>query len=261
MNIRRRSALSLAEIIIVLGLLIIILLAVYQLLVSGMIMGDELTEELKLLVDVRAVVENIARDVANAHVVLPPATGWPDHSLLLACYTKDEMTSRINDNPRENFPFAEPTGASEVRIGVTRVIYSLDETKQEVTRTETIGHLQCTTETDRERITKYEFQAGTSAPKERRLAKNVTRFDLSYLALESSGPSLLTTGSPIHKTACVGLAITAEFKKGLYARRPGVTPTRRLPKVEIVTKFWPSRRQADVVYPEYTSSADDDLRY
>jgi hypothetical protein len=258
-----RRGMSVAEVMVATIIGVLLLVVVYNILNSGMIRGDELTEEHRLLVDMRGVIDNMGRDVANAHLVLPPPARQDlRHVLTLGCYTKGEMTTRLAGNRAQNFPFSEPTGSTtNIENTLTRIIYSLDAEKQTITRSEQEGRVIGSNEGRGERLTKYEWAAGSSPAKERRLAGNVTKFDLSYFGYESTGPMLYTTDGALPRTICVGLAITGEFSKGAYARRSGVNVTRRLPKVEIVTKFWPARRQSDAVYPEYTSSADDDLRY
>lgn len=269
----RRRGMSLIETLVVVAIAVVFLVTLYKLLMGGIRTGEEMTEELSLLTDVRAMVEHMGRDVAAAHVILPPANGGTfGESLTLARYASEDASDRLEANSQNPvYPFFEPSaGASTtIKLKCSRVQYVWDKTKGEVTRTEEKGLLEGKPaqgsggQRDLKTIADYTFNAEstvTSAMKGP--AKHIADFKISYLTYDEKGkPKLLDNASDAYKTACVALSLRAVQNTGLYERKAGQTPTRRMPEVVLATKFWSQRKLSEAMYPEYFSSADDDLRY
>lgn len=266
----RRRGTSLVETLIAVVLVLMIVFVVYQLLRSGVTRGDEMTEDVKLMVGVRAVMENMARDVAAAHVVLVPtdASGGKvdfKSNLALARYASEDASGRIQANSQNPvYPFFDVGGnaGAAVKLDCLRVRYLFDPKARTVTRIEEKGALTGKMSgADQTVISEYSFAPEGDA-QSRPVATDVTGFEMTYVGYDRKGqPELVKDENKLHQAACVALVFHAAHDTGVYARNPGEQATRRLPRVDMATKFWVARRVSDVVYPEYTSSADEDLRY
>jgi hypothetical protein len=262
---------SLAETLVVVAISSVLLVVVYKLLMSGLGRGDEMTEEHKLMVDVRALFELLSRDVSAAHVILPSEGGEEAFktNLTLARSSSEDTVAQLTAN-RDNaaFPFfGKLTEATVVKTPCRRVRYLLDSTKREVRRVEEGGMLEAQGKSgasagnDFRLLTDYAFKDPT-AVSDRIIARNVLTFGLSYLEYDAKGQAkLVTKSADVRRTACVGISFKAAQTAGLYAREAGKTPSRRQPYVEMATKFWTTRRLSEIAYPEYFSSTDEDLRY
>lgn len=269
---RTRRGMSLAETMVVILVGLLLVAVVYKLLMSATQRGEEMTEEVKLLVDVRALLEHMSRDVAAAHVILPPEGGGEiGKTLTLARYAAEDAQDRLESNTQNPvYPFFEANSTVPLKLKLNRVKYAFDLGKREVTRTEEKGVLEGkptlpagVTRQDQRVITEYTFtveSAVTGAIKGP--SKNIARFDISYMYYDDKGQAkLATNASEVYKTACIGLNLKATQDQNLYARESGKTPSRRQPTVEMATKFWSQRKLSEVMYPEYFSSTDDDLRF
>ena len=267
---RRRNGVSLAESLVVVAIAVLLVAVCYKLLMSATQRGEELTEEVKLLVDVRTLVEHMTRDIAAAHVLLPPEAGDFRTNLTLARYATEDASDRVESN-KDNavYPFYDKDATMGVKYKLNRVKYTFDATKREVTRIEEKGTLDGKPvipsggSSKDMRINDYNFtveSAVTSAMKGP--AKNIARFDISYLYYDDKGQAKIATqASDIVRCACVGLNLKAIQDQALYAREAGKAASRRQPTVEIATKFWSQRKLSEIMYPEYFSSVDDDYRF
>lgn len=265
---------SLAESLIVVAIGVLLVGVVYKLLMSATQRGEEMTEEVKLLVDVRSLVEHMSRDVAAAHVILPPEAGGDfKTSLTLARYAAEDASDRMESNSANPvYPFFEPNSTVPLKLKLNRVNYTFDRARREVTRLEEKGVLEGrpvlptgVTKQDLRVITEYTFTAESAVPGGAGLkgpAKLISRFDFAYMFYDDKGqPKLAASANEVYRTSCVSLNLKATQDTNLYAREAGKTPSRRQPTVELATKFWSQRRLSEIMYPEYFSSADDDLRF
>lgn len=267
---RQRRGLTLIETMVVVMISVLIVLVVYKLFMSATGRGAETTEELSLLTDTRALVENLARDVAAAHVILPPSNSEDFRkSLTLARYSSEDAADRVDANSHNKvYPFFDEKNTTTVKMNLIRVIYRWDVPKRQVTRIEEKGVLEgkpaggSTSLRDMRTISSYSFAVGGDPAQSKLVARNVVSFAISYLHYDDKGQAKLADRpEDCHKTACVGLSFKATQDQGEYARRPDRNPTRRQPTVEMATKFWSQRKLSEAIYPEYFSSVDDDLRY
>jgi hypothetical protein len=268
---RGGNAFSLAETAVAAALSAVLLMAVYRLLISGVERGEEMTEEHRLMSDVRGLFENMSLDIASAHVILPVPGGedaWRT-SLALARYAGEDVGVRLEANRgNPDYPFfGDPTIPTVVRLPSRRVRYLLDPFRKEISRVEEYGMLEghgsygASAVGDFRLVGEYEFRPEGERPG-RVMARNVQKFDLFYLDYDDRGqPRLVTTASDLHRAACVGVHIVAAQVSGLYAWKAGRPASRRQPVVEMATKFWIARRLSEAAYPEYFSSVDEDLSY
>lgn len=265
----RRRGFTLSETLIVVAIGVLLLTTAYKLLSSATQRGEELTEEVKLLVDVRALVEHMTRDVSAAHVILP-SEGDFKTNLTLARYAVEDAQDRLESNSGNPvFPFFEPNSTASLKLKLNRVKYTFDATKREVTRLEEKGVLEGKptlpsgqTRQDMRVISEYTFAAEGVVPGSKVPARLISKFDIAYMFYDDKGqPKLATAANELTKTACVGLTLKAVQDTNLYAREAGKAATRRQPTVEISTKMWTQRKISEAMYPEYFSSADDDLRF
>jgi len=269
--VKSRRGLSLAETMVVVAISAMLMVVVYRLLMSGLGRGDEMTEEHKLMVDVRSLFEVLSRDVSAAHVILPSEGGDDANktNLTLARSSSEDTTAQLAEN-KDNaaFPFfGELTKATVVKTPCRRVRYLYDPAKREVSRIEENGVLKgqgksgAAAGNDFRLVSEYSFDLKEEVSK-RILARNVVTFQLAYLDYDAKGQAkLVTKSAEIFRTACVGLSFKSAQASGLYAREANKPATRRQPVVEMATKFWTARRLSEIAYPEYFSSTDEDLRY
>lgn len=266
----RRRGFSLSETLIVIAIGVLLLITAYKLLSSATQRGEELTEEVKLLVDVRSLVEHMTRDVAAAHVILPPEGDFKTN-LTLARYAVEDAQDRLESNAENKvYPFFEPNSTASLKLKLNRVKYTFDAAKREVTRLEEKGVLEGkpelpsgVTRQDLRVISNYTFTAEGVVPGLNKApARLISKFDIAYMYYDDKGqPKLATAANELTKTACIGLTLKAIQDTNLYAREAGKAATRRQPTVEISTKMWTQRKISEAMYPEYFSSADDDLRF
>ena len=267
-----RRGTTLVETMVVVLIAVLLFTALYKLLMGGIRTGEEMTEEVALLVDVRAMVEHMTRDVAAAHVILPPESGDMKNTLTLARYASEDASDRMDANKQNKvYPFMEVTSTTTVKLNCNRVKYTWDKDKKELSRVEEAGMLDGKPGTnsggqrDLKSISDYSFTADHVIPSPLKgPAHHITQFELSYMFYDDKdkgNAKLVGAPGDLFRTACVGLALTATQDTGLYARADGKTPSRRLPQIVLMTKFWSQRKLSEVMYPEYFSSADDDLRF
>lgn len=266
----RRRGMSLAETLIVIAIGVLLVVVVYKLLMSATQRGEEMNEEIKLLGDVRVLVEQLTRDVAAAHVILPPEGDFKTN-LVLARYAAEDASDRLESNSANPvYPFFEPNSTVSLKLKLNRVKYSFDATKREVTRVEEKGVLEGkptlpsgVTKQDLRVISEYTFTAEGPVPgASKGPAHLISRFDISYMYYDDKGlPKLAGAANEVYKTACVGLNLKAVQDQFMYAKTAGKDLTRRQPTVEIATKMWSQRKISEAMYPEYFSSVDDDLRF
>lgn len=266
----RRRGVTLIETLVIVAISVLLVLVVYKLFMSATGRGAETTEELALLTDTRSLVENMARDVAAAHVILPPAGGeHMNDCLTLARYSGEDAGDRVDLNSHYKvYPFFDEKKETTVKLNLLRVTYKFDRTKRQVTRTEEKGVLEgkpaagSTSLRDMRTISSFSFALSGDAAQVKLVGRNVKELKLSYMHYDDKGQAKLARGpEECYKTAAVALTLLAIQDQGEYARPAGRDPTRRQPKVEFATKFWSQRKLSEALYPEYFSSVDDDLRY
>jgi type II secretory pathway pseudopilin PulG len=267
---RQRRGVTLVETLVIVAISVLLVLVVYKLFMSATGRGAETTEELALLGDTRLMVENMARDVAAAHVILPPANGEnKDDCLTVARYASEDAGDRADLNTHNKvYPFFEEKTATTVKMNLLRVTYKFDRTKRQVTRTEEKGVLEgkpaagSTSLTDMRTVSSFNFVLAGDPAQVKLVGRNVKEFRLSYMHYDDKGQAKLARdAAECYKTAAVALYVLAIQDQGLYERPAGRDPTRRQPKVEMATKFWSQRKLSEALYPEYFSSVDDDLRF
>jgi type II secretory pathway pseudopilin PulG len=265
---RARRATTLVETLVVVLIVVALLAIVYKLFLSGLIRGEEMVEEMNLLAGIRPLLENMSRDVATAHVILPPPPDSSDGfaaTLTVARYAGDDATGRVAENSHNPvYPYFDSAAPTTVKLSALRVRYVFDRARGTLSRIEERGVLTGQVG-DREmsRVAQYSFAAsGPTSPRPLPPATGVESFELEYMRYDDKGkPTLITRPEDVHLGACVGVRIVALHATGPYARKPGEAATRRQPRLEMATKFWTARRLSDAVYPEYVSSADEDLEY
>lgn len=268
---RSRRGVSLVETLVVVAIGMLLLAVVYRLLMSATKTGEETTEELKLLVDLRAMIENMSRDVAAAHIILPPSGGEDfKKSLTLCRYASEDAADRPELNKDSKvYPFFDASATTVVKMNLLRVRYVLDASKRTVTRIEEKGTLDAkptaasgASQRDMRTLSEFTFNVDGAPTSNKIVGRLIQRFDISYLMYDDKGlPRLATAAGECSKAAAIGLNVRAVMDQGLYGREAGKTATRRQPVVELATKIWSQRKLSEAVYPEYFSSADDDLRY
>lgn len=263
-----RGGTNLTELLLVVIIGVVLLAAVYKLLISGIIRGEETTEEMKLLVDVRGLLELMSRDISSAHVFLKPSSGDAKSNVAVARYAGEDASDRPKLNTHyATYPFFNDPdkGGTVIKLALNRVQYLFDPDKHQISRVEESGTLQCepsdpgsSPEADVRLLSKFGFTMSKELSN-RVLARNVALFRADYLDYDGKGQARLTSDVP--RAACVGISLQAVQRSGVYDRPAGKPITRRQPMVEIATKFWTMRKLSEVRYPEYFSSADDDLRF
>ena len=261
---------TLAETLLVVAIGVLLITVAYKLLISATQRGEEMTEEVKLLVDVRSLIEHMSRDVAAAHVILP-SEGDFKTNLTLARYVAEDASDRMESNSANPvYPFFEPNSTVSLKLKLDRVKYTFDATKREVTRVEEKGTLEGkpalpsgVTRQDLRVISEYTFNVESVVPSTQKgPAHLISKFDLAYMYYDDKGqPKLATAANELYKTACVALTLKAIQDTALYAHEAGKSASRRQPTVEISTKMWSQRKISEAMYPEYFSSVDDDLRF
>lgn len=260
-NARKRRAVTLVETLLMSFLAIMLMVAAWKVLGRSMKVGDASSHSLRLQVGARNLVQNIVDDMGQTHMLLPPATGALENNLSLATYLDASANARLGLNPSRAYPFMETTSLTNQKLDVIRVDYSFDAQRRRVVRREVAGVLEMKNR-DNEPFFLQDFTfrpAPGSRVIEREMATSVEKFEITPIGYEPGTGRMVRTGPngelPLEKTACIALHLLAIEDEGAYAREP------KVPKIEILTKIWCTKRTNDEMYQEYFSSGDEDLRY
>lgn len=257
---RSRRGVTLVEVLLMSFLSIALLVVAYNLLGRSVKVSDASSHSLRLQVGARNLVQNIVDDMGQTHMLLPPPAGPLENNLSLATYLDATGNGRLPLNTSAAYPFLETTGPTRQRLDVIRVDYVFDPARRRVVRREVTGILEMGSR-DNEPffLQDFTFRPGSTPAVERELATSVEKFEITPVGYEPGSGRLVRAGpgGPIglEKTACIALHLVAVEDEGAYAREP------KVPRIEILTKIWCTKRTNDEMYREYFSSGDEDLRY
>jgi len=255
---------SLVEVMVASLLALILLGSLWLLFSSSMRRSTETSEELFLVTEARILAQKLAHDINAAYIFLPPGSGEDaETTITLARFDRWDIDERIDKNVtqqhRMEYPFAQNGGRSTTvqEIPVSEVRYRYDPAGSTVSRRERSGLLQLSTTTNKFRLDRYEFLPGRNQANlpERIIARNVRRFSLVYAGYNRPGGMKIFTPDQRHRASCLGLDYRSSYSV------EGTRENRVTPVMELTTKFWIMRKLRERQYPEYHSSADEDLRY
>jgi len=278
-RLKFRRAFSWMEAMIFMALAILIGAVASELYVKGVSLSDETHKSVMIQQDIRAVVENITRDMNGAYWVLNSAKGY-EHSLILIKYGSANTEERLGLNIASNeqrfdYPFSRSGEEIKNYIDAYKVTYEYEENEQLVYRTEEKGVFTIGSQANQSSVaTEYSFAAtdNEGLMDKQVIAENVKQFDLHYFGYETDPQDargalkevwdLKFTESAsddvkIGMTACILLRVMANFKEGLY--KDG--GNHRSPETAILTKIWSNSRLRDEMYKEYFSSTDWNFQF
>lgn len=267
---RPTRGMTILELLIALALAVLLGSALWTFFSSSLTRSGEAQEELALVQEAQTLFRRMSRDINGAYVFLPPFSGENlETTLSLWTFDRWDIPARLGTNlgsgGSREYPHARRSGevASESKMLGTFVRYQYDPQKRTVSRSESP---QCTLilRTSPENPYKYgRYSIQRSRPHGpfRVMARHVGRFEMAYVGYNRKGGMKLFESDQRHRASLLGLSYAAAMDEGLYATSASGNRSRRLPQVEVATKFWIMRKLKEREYPEYFSSIDDDLRY
>lgn len=257
---------SLTEIIFIAGILMLIVSAVVNIGVRGQALVDETSKTINLQNGVRAVLENMVQDINSAIVFLNAS----NKKMILARFDSEVNNDLFVANTANPvFPYyvegqmttiSQPALFVEYEYFETPGTNNLKSAAGEIAKKAKKGILQSMDSPDNSpyMLDRY-TPTNLTAVSERRLADNVSFFNLNYYGYDPGTGQLKSIGELggsdrlNWNAAMVAIHIIAED--------PYEQENRIDPKVEIVTKAWSLKAIYDNKYDEYFGHLDRDLRF
>ena len=289
----RRKGVSLVSFLVFVMIGCIILGSLYHILHKGISVQDATSKSIDMMIQTRAVIENMSRDIKESILFLPPeAQEGENREIVLVLDTSDVAMARYNldanDPETTSYPFRKPAAETIYQLPVCRVKYMFNKAESTVTRVAEYGVLAYgDSQNLNGTVCRYEFAAASDpAPKTRVVGTDISTFDYSLATIDRSGKPRLIENL-IHsdfyldeqlfneykealqysQAAIVFLHLKSRFDKGLYGKDPNAPEgtnsrkDRKAEEVEVVTKLISPKCAADVVEREWFSSTDIDLSY
>jgi len=264
---------TLVEILMISGLLVLILSQVISLGTEGQYIMDESSKMIQLQNGIRAVLENMVQDVNAAVAFVSPQ----NQQMTVARYkgpVDDDLFALNLSTSNITFPYYLEGGATVVKHPVLFVEYQVsnpDNTNQNslvggtegrVSRVAKEGVLEAfdSPEGMPYFIDQYNvnLEALTLVAK-RVLAEKVSKFQMEYYGYNDQTGQLMSAGEV--GTDAGSNALIAMVHVHIAAEDPYERETRRTPTMEIATKIWSYRHIMENKYPEYFGHLDRDLRF
>lgn len=274
MKSNNHRGVTLVEILVISGLLILIIGKLIDIGMSGSRIMDESSKLIRLQNGIRAVVENMIQDVNASIVFLNPS----NQQLTLARYmgpVDDDLVLLNMTSSNPEFPYFVQEAQTKVLQKVLFVEYQfhdpasgtvniqfLQDKPGAISRIAKEGVLEAfdSPEGAPYVIDKYTVNKEALTTLQKRvLAEKVTYFNMDYYGYDADSGQLRTVGelgggdSVAARVAMVALHMKAED--------PYEQENRLDPNMELYTKIWSFRQIMNNKYPEYFGHMDEDLRF
>ena len=268
-----RRGVTLAEMLIIVGLVMLIVTQLIDIGMSGSRIMDRTSKEIQLQNGIRAVLENLVQDMNAAVAVVSPQ----DQQVTLARYAGpvDEELFALNlSTVNPAFPYyidGAPTTIFRKVLFTEYQVSNPDNTNQVslirgkeglISRVAKEGVLEAA---DADAgvpgfIDTYNVNtAALELVSKKVLARKVTLFQLKYYGYDDQTGQLKSIGelgSEASANALISMLHVHIAAEDPYARETEITPV-----VEIATKIWSYRHIMENKYPEYFGHTDRDLRF
>lgn len=269
-----RRGVTLVEILVISGLLVLIIAKLIDIGMSGSRIMDESSKLIQLQNGIRAVVENMIQDVNASVVFLNPS----NQQLTLARYmgpVNDDLALLNMSSTNPEFPYYMTGVQTKVLQKVLFVEYQFhDPTTGEakiqflqnkpgaISRVAKEGVLEAFDSPEGQPYVIDQYTVNKDALtllQKRVLAEKVTYFNMDYYGYDADSGQLRTVGelgggnSVAARVAMVAVHLKAEDP---YEQENRLDPT-----MELYTKIWSFRQIMNNKYPEYFGHMDEDLRF
>ena len=193
-----RRGLSLVSFLVFVIIGFLILGSLYYILHKGMRLQDSTSKAIDMMIQGRAVLENLRHDVEGAILFLPSEEqGGNNKELIIIKDPADVAVERFNlsanDVATTPYPFPSPDDLTEYQMPAIQVKYLYNADERTVVRIQEYGILRYGDDVALQAIVcKYEFQSTSDpAPITKVLGRDITRFDFSHVTMDRAGKPLL----------------------------------------------------------------------
>ena len=269
---KNRLGMTLVEILVISGLLMLIVSKIIDIGVSGQEIMDESSKLISLQNGVRAVLENMVQDINSSMAIVNPS----ETQLTLARYkgpVDDELIALNTSDVNPAFPYYMDGQRTGVFYPVLFVEYQINDPsnpnqislirnrKGSISRVAKSGTLKAEDSPQGAPyfIDYYEAVGDLTLKSKKVLADKVTKFNLNYYAYDAINGQLKSIGEI--GTAAENNERISMVSVHLAAEDPYKRETRRTPSVEIATKIWSFRKIQENKYSEYFGHTDRDLTF
>lgn len=269
---KNRIGMTLVEILVISGLLMLIVSKIIDIGVSGQEIMDESSKLISLQNGVRAVLENMVQDINSSMAIVNPS----ETQLTLARYkgpVDDELIALNTSDVNPAFPYYMDGQRTGVFYPVLFVEYQINDPsntnqislirdrKGSISRVAKTGTLKAEDSPEGAPyfIDYYEAVGDSTLKSKKVLADKVTKFNLDYYAYDPVNGQLKSIGEL--GTAAENNERISMVSVHLAAEDPYKRETRRTPSVEIATKIWSFRKIQENKYSEYFGHTDRDLTF
>ena len=270
---KNRLGMTLVEILVISGLLVLIVSKIIDIGLSGQEIMDESSKLISLQNGVRAVLENMVQDINASMAIVNPG----ETQLTLARYkgaVDDELIALNTSDVNPAFPYYMDGQRTGVFYPVLFVEYQINDPNNanlisilrnregSISRVAKTGTLKAEDSPEGAPyfIDYYQAVGDLTLKSKKILADKVNKFNLDYYAYDPINGQLKTI-------ADVGTAAENNERISMVSVHLGAEDdrdarsNRRTPSVEIATKIWSFKKIQENKYSEYFGHTDRDLTF
>tara|TARA_Y100000589_G_C27084901_1_gene601296 strand:- start:129 stop:941 length:813 start_codon:yes stop_codon:yes gene_type:complete len=269
---KNRLGMTIVEILVVSGLLMLIIAKIIDIGVSGQEIMDESSKLISLQNGVRAVLENMVQDINSSMAIVNPG----ETQLTLARFkgaVDDELIAMNTSDVNPAFPYFMDGQRTGVFYPVLFVEYQISDPSNPnlisliqgregaISRVAKTGTLKAEDSPEGVPyfIDYYEAVGDLTLKSKKVLANKVTKLGLDYYAYDQINGQIKPVGDL--GTAAQNNERISMVHVHLAAEDPYERKNRRTPSVEIATKIWSFRKIQENKYSEYFGHTDRDLTF
>lgn len=270
---KRRLGMTIVELLVITGLVMLIVSKLIDLGVSGHEIMDESSKLISLQNGIRSVLENMVQDVNSSLAIVGPM----DHEMIIARFkgpVDDELIAMNTSDVNVAFPYYMDGQRTDVFWPVLFVHYKssikdqktdsagiLDGTEGFIARIAKTGTLQAVDSPNGQPyfIDFYQKTGDETLISRKVIAKKATNMSFEYYGYDPVNGQLKgisSLGSASENNERISMVHVH-----LAAEDPYAQERRRTPAVEISTKIWSFRKIQENKYSEYFGHTDRDLTY